>query len=275
MKRILVIGDAWGLCYRYDDNLSVDAITDNSLASILNQYEGNDCYNFCRQNLSNLNYLNELKNIVINPNDIVVVVQADPLKDLVNSLPIHQNKSIGKVYIGPNKQEHNVHEGLPSWVPYKPRWSLASNYSFPPPTHSDIDFSVLENAIEQLLERFYTQLNEFQQEKNCKIVLHGGSCKVNAYLAHKNNLRFTIETSTEVLVENFFDGYFSNYTLLEHALMKFKHHYPEFRIMDRSTIFSVLQKKKTAWQNNSTYFTYSNLTVSGQERIANYINNHL
>jgi len=277
MKRILVIGDAWGLCYRYDDQLNVDCLVQDNLASLLNQFEGNDCYNYCRQNLSNLKLLNEFKDVKVHPNDIIVVIQSDPIKDIINNLPIHQNKFIGKVYIGPNKQEHNVHEGLPAWVPYKPRWSVASNYTSHPPLYEDIDYSLLENAIEQLLDRFYSQLDQFQKHHNCKIILHGGSCKINAHLAHKHNLLFTIETSSEILLNNFVDGYFSSYTLLEHALIKLKHHYPQFNIMNRADIFSTLQKKRNLWQSeqNKDFFTGINLTVLGQQKIAEYLNNLL
>lgn len=277
MKRILVIGDAWGLCYEHDHAYNVDKMIDTNLATLLNNYTGNDCYNYCRQNLGNLNYVQELKTAIINPNDIVVVVQADPLKDIVNSLPVHQTKFIGKTYIGPNKQEHNVHEGLPAWVPYKPRWGSGPAQTFQPPMQKELDYTILETSIEQLLSKFYNQLNELQKERSCKILLHGGSSKVNAYLAHKNNIQFTLETSTEIIVNGFTDGYFSNQALVEHALMKLKHHYPNFTISKRAEIFSTLQRKKLELNsaNNQLFFTGTNLTVLGQQKVAEYINNLL
>ena len=277
MKRILVIGDAWGLCYERDYSYSVDKIIDTNLATLLNNFEGNDCYNYCRQNLSNLNYVQELQNVSINPNDILVVVQADPLKDIVNTLPVHQTKFIGKTYIGPNKQEHNVHEGLPAWVPYKPRWGSGPAQTFQPPMQKDLDYAILETSIEQLLSKFYNQLNEFQKERSCKILLHGGSSKVNAYLAHKNNIQFTLETSTEIIVNGFTDGYFSNQLLVEHALIKLKHHFPNFTINTRAEIFSTLRRKKLELTSdkNRSFFTGTHLTVLGQQKVAEYINNLL
>jgi hypothetical protein len=242
---IYIFGDSWGFSYR---QAIIPQPTDRDgqvfdgadLASLLGQELNEPVFNLCERGDTNIGIIKKMTacSRILKPNDIVIVLQTDPLR--LQFLPWYLNNNI-------------IND----------------------PIQSENPFTLMDLCIHQLLNRFYQQLHAFAVTFNIQLILHGGISVLDKSIAKKHKLLYTEKSSTEIICNGFVDNFFVESEYVAKNDVYLKDTYTNYVSADIAQIIKSVKNKNKVWYANTDYFTHNHTTQTGSTLVAKYLSDYI
>jgi len=231
---IHLFGDSWGFSYTPGEKFN-DVISGACLAECLTAELSSPVINYAHRGFDNTQIVASIiqHKSEIHPGDTVIVLQTDPLRNLV----------------------YSWHPGT------EPR-----GYTFTKPRS-------LNQVCEDVMHDFYAALAQIQQDLNIKILLHGGCSKLNQTIASAHGLVTTTRTSTEIICPEFSDTYYYVDLFVMHTHEKLKNTSDQYLFTTQQAfdLFVQVKEKEKLWKSRPDVFTLNHTTELGTQLIAKYL----
>lgn len=233
---IYIFGDSWGFSYVKGDS-NLDFVSGKCLSSHLADL-GIKTINCCKRRLNNYEIVLKIKSHSITENDLLIVIQSDPIRDEVIDFP-RDKKSVDK------------RDAFSPFIPTTKTFSL-------------------DDIIDDRLEKFYLELS------NYNVILHTGSSKIHENLANRYKLKYFTKTATEIIIPEFEDSFLFDYSYSYKSskFLEIKYGKQYDSIKSKKNLVDVANKMYV-WRKYPEYFTNHHTTDLGTKIVAEYIKSQL
>ena len=231
---IHVFGDSWGFSYTPGAKFN-DDISGKSLAQCLSDVLATDVINYAQRGLDNAQIVAAIAHQSTNiaPGDTVIVLQTDPLRNLVCS-----------------------------WHP-----DISPNgYEF-------LGTRSIHTVCDDVVDNFYSKLTQLQLDLKVSMLVHGGCSKLNQDLIIKHGLKATAKTSTEIICPEFEDTYYylDQFVLYSHEKLKTMSDQYEFSKQQVLDLLTQVKQKEILWKARPDVFALNHTTEAGTQLVAEHI----
>jgi hypothetical protein len=253
---IYIFGDNWGFSYKamsiremkendIPDNRVYEYFTGKGLGGWLEEMFNTEVTNCCERGMSNPQIIKKIKlaSAMFNPGDFLYVLQTPPLRNafVANRFRLAQT-------VDPER----------------------FNQKFENPTN------IIELTNNILLAGFYKELADIEKLYNIKIILHGGSSKLNIPLAESFGLTCTPHSTIECSVPGYEDISFFDLKATADSFeeLSYRFNYVKDGMMELNILNSI-EKKEKVLNENSFYFSRYNPTERGNRKVAEMLFNYI